>query len=172
MDNFKPKGRFTLQHYRNGKLIDSNDFHNDVTNEGKDAILDAFFHSGIAATTWYIGLIDSSGYTELSEDDTYDNINQAGNGWDEFEDYGTGDRIEWEEAAPSDQSVTNSANVATFDITGSGTVKGAFICGVGAAADTVGDHASDGVLWAAGLLTSDREVVSGDQLKITYTVNA
>jgi len=164
-------GIFNVEIIRDGETIFEEEFHNGITNEGKDFLLDVMFHEETAATTWYLSLIDSVGYSALAATDTYDNIDQAGNGWDEFSDYGAGSRIEWDEDAASGQSITNSA-VATFNITASGTVKGGFLVGLGAAADTVGDHAGDGILWATGLFSSDQAVNNGDQIKITYTVNA
>lgn len=173
IENFcSPKGIFTLEHWRNGKLLSSHEIKNGVTNEGKDFILDVMFHGTTAAPTWWLGLIDLAGYSALADADDYDNINGT-NGWDEFDDYGTTDRIVWNEAAASAQSITNSANVATFNITATGTVKGVFLVGLGANADKQNDHAADGKLWATALLSGgDVSVLNSDQLKITYTVNA
>lgn len=174
------RGRFKVDHYRNGKRIDSREFDNGITNEGKNFLLDVMFHATSAIATWYLGLIDNAGFSALSANDIYDNIDQAGNGWDEFKSYtdagnedSTTTRPEWTEGAASGQSITNSS-VVVFDITGSGTVKGVFLVG-GTNAQTKGDHTSGSAhkLWATALFSGgDVAVLNGDQLKVTYSVSA
>lgn len=177
-DNLPLTGEFRVEHYRDGKKINTYNFNNGITIEGKNFLLDVMFHGTAAAGTWYLGLIDLVGYTALDETDTYDDIDQAGNGWDEFQGYtdaNNGDsavtRPAYAEDAASAKAITNSTT-SIYDITSNDTVKGIFVVGLGAAADTKGDHAADGKLWSTALFTSgDVAVVIGDQLKITYTVS-
>ena len=174
-----PRGQFKVEHWRDGKRINEYVFPNGIVNEGKNKLLNVMFNEGTAITTWWLGLIDLSGYTELLATDTYDDINQAGNGWDEFTNYtdpGNGGsastRPEWDEGAASGQSITN-ASPAVFDLTGAGTVKGVFLVGGDAGSQNKGDHAAGSTLWATALFTSgDVVVANGDQLKVTYTVSA
>lgn len=173
-----PRGRFKVEHYRKGKRINEYVFPNGIVNEGKNKLLDVMFHATAAISTWYIGLIDLTGYSALADDDTYDDINQAGNGWDEFASYtdaNNGDsavtRPEWQEDAASGESITNSTT-SIYDITANGTVKGIFVAG-GANAQTKSDHEAGNTLWATALFGSgDVSVLNGDQLKITYTISA
>ena len=173
------EGKYIVAHYRNGQRINEYHFRNGVTNQGKNSVLNIMFHAATQITAWYLGLIDNSGYSALAVTDTYDDINQTANGWDEFTSYtdpansdSSTTRPAWDEGSASGQSITNST-VATFDITGSGTVKGLFLVGGGTASNTKGDHASDGTLWATALFSSGDVVVqNGDQLKVTYTVSA
>ena len=124
-------------------------------------------------------LIDNSGFTALDASDIYDDIDQAGNGWDEYKTYtdaGNGDstvtRPIWNPSPASGRSITNGTQTV-FDMTATGTVKGLGIVGGGANASDKGDHASDGTLWATALFDQgDTAVVNGDQLKVTYTVSA
>jgi len=175
----KMAGRFNVEHIRDGEVIGTHDFPNGISDQGKDLLLDVMFHNTSAAAAWYIGLIDNAGYSALAADDTYDDIDQAGNGWDEFTAYTDGNNSDnattrpvWPEDAAASQSITNSS-VAIFNITGTGTVKGVMVVGLGAAAMTKSDHDTDGNLWATALFGSgDVAVQSGDQLKVTYTVNA
>jgi hypothetical protein len=173
------RGHLTVEHWRDGKLLAVYDFNNGITNEGKNKLLDVMFHGVSAIGTWYLGLIDNAGYSALAAGDTYDNINQAGNGWDEFADYtdanngnSASTRPEWQENAASSQSITNTT-VSIFNITASGTVKGVFACG-GTNAQTKSDHTASGnYLWATALFNSgDVPVNNGDQLKVTYSVSA
>lgn len=171
-------GRFQVEHFRKGVRISSYSFKNGIVNEGKNFLLDVMFHGTAAKSPWYLGLIDKLNYTSLADDDKYDDIDQAGNGWDEFSLYtdpGNGGsaatRPEWTEGSASAQSITNSS-VVQFDITGSGDVKGVFLAG-GTNAQTKSDHTAVGnILWATALFpTDDVTVVNADELKVTYTVS-
>ncbi len=180
INEFDPRGKFSIDLYRDGKRINSFAFPNGIVNEGKNYLLDAGFHNSTAWATWYCGLIDLTGYSALASDDTYDDINQAGNGWDEFTTYTDANnsdsavtRPEWQNDAASGQSITNSTT-SIFDITANGTVKGVFIVGGTGGAVNKSDHAAtNNILWATALFGSgDVAVLNGDQLKVTYTISA
>jgi hypothetical protein len=66
-----------------GKVIDFVTAKNDVTNEGLNNILDVQFHAVTQVTTWYIGLIDASGFSDLADSDTL----ASHAGWTEFTNY-------------------------------------------------------------------------------------
>lgn len=174
------RGKFHVDHLRDGKVINSFDFNNDITTEGKNFLLDVMFHNTTAYSTWYIGLVDNTGFSAYAAADTYDNINQPGNGWDEFTTYTDGNngdstttRPEWKEATGGASSGSLSTQTtAIFNITSAGTVKGVFVCG-GANAQTKSDDTATGnKLWAAANFTGGNvSVVNTDQLKVTYTVS-
>lgn len=178
---FQQAGMFKVEHIRDGEVIGVHEFPNGIVNEGLNNNLDVYFDSGTQRTSWYMGLINLTGYTALDATDIYDDIDQAGNEWDTFSAYtdaNNGDstvtRPEWPPDAASGQSITNTSTKAIFDITGSGTVKGIFICG-GTNAQTKGDHTAGtaNTLWSTALFSGgDVAVSNGDQLKVTYTVNA
>jgi hypothetical protein len=185
-DLFNPKGKFVFEQIRNGKVIYRQEFKNTVTTEGKNNILNTFFYgaSGPAKiNTWHIGIVDNASFTAIAATDTYDNINQAGNGWDEWVDYtdaNNGDsaatRPVWTMGAASAGSITTDTPQAIFDVVvaGNGDVlKGIFICG-GPDADTKADHTPGSpanVLWSVGAFTALVTVETSDQLKITYTLS-
>ena len=172
-------GRIVMQHFRAGRRFNEYHFDNGIVNEGKNKLLDIMFDGATQIATWYLGLIDNNAFTALANDDTYDDIDQAGNGWDEFKNYTDGNnadstttRPEWGPDPASGQSITNST-VAVYNVTGTGTVKGVFAVGGTGAPQTKGDHAAGTTLWATALFTSgDVAVQNGDQLKVTYTVSA
>jgi len=173
---FSPRGEFVVEHWRDGLLLATHTMKNGITTEGKNHAFDSTFDAQSPITVWYMGLIDLTGYTALDATDTYDDIDQAGNDWDEFKDYDysavSTNRGVWSPDAASAASISNSTQVV-FDITASGTVKGLFICGGGAASSVQGDHAADGTLWATALFDQgDTAVVNADQLKVTYTISA
>lgn len=169
-----------VEHFREGELIGVHHADNMVVNEGLNAFLDKMFDGSTQITTWYTGLIDLVGYTIIALTDTYDDINQVANGWDEFTDYTDANnassavtRPVWVSDPASGQAITNTTTKAIADITATGDVKGIFISGGGAANATKGDHAADGTLMSAALFSGgDVGVVNGDQLKITFTMNA
>jgi hypothetical protein len=173
-------GRYVVEHFREGKKIGQYELKNGIVNEGLNSILGVYFFAATQFTTWYLGLIDNSGFTALSSNDIYDDINQAGNGWDEFDDYTDANnassavtRPEWPTDAPSGQSITNSTQ-AIYDITATGVVKGIFVV-AGTNAATKNDHTAGAAhkLWSTALFSGGNvSVVNGDQLKVTYTVNA
>jgi hypothetical protein len=152
-----------IEHYRDGKLLDVYSLHNDITNEGKNTILDVMFHDGtqIASTSWYIGLISNSGYSALAAGDTM----SSHGGWTEFTGYTQSTRVAWGPGAAASQSITN-ASPATFDINATGTLKGIFVASNSTKSGTTGK------LWATGLFAADVPVSNGDQMKITYTVSS
>lgn len=172
-------GTFHVEHFRKGEKIGEYELKNGITNQGLNHVLGVEFDAATQITQWYIGLINLTGYSALAAGDTYDDIDQAGNGWDTFQSYtdaNNGDstvtRPAWTTDTPSGQSVTNSTQ-AIYDITGSGTVKGIFVVG-GTNSQTKGDHTASGnYLWSTALFSGgDVAVSNGDQLKVTYTVNA
>jgi len=169
-------GRYVVEHWRDGKRINEYHFDNGIVDEAKNKLLNVMFNGTTAITTWYMALIDNADYSALADDDTYDDVNQGGNGWKEFQAYTVSanatNRAVWASDSASGQSVTNST-VAVFDITGTATVKGLFLCGGVANCLLKGDHDPGGTLWATALFGSgDVAVQNGDQLKVTYTVSA
>lgn len=143
---------------KDGNLKAKFDAKNGVTTEGKNKILDVMFHATTQITTWYIGLMDNSGYTAEAAGDTL----ASHTGWNEFTNY-SGNRKEWTEGAASSGSITNGTSV-DFSITGSGTLKGIFLASA--------SSGTSGTLWATAAFDSTQPVANGDTLKITYTVNA
>jgi hypothetical protein len=178
-DTIQAKGKFKIEQYRDGKLVNSCEFPNGITNQGKNRLLDSMFHSAATIATWYCSLINNAGGPVLAAADTYQNINQGPNAWTEFTDYtvsAASVRATWGVGAASGQ-VSTSASQMILDITGDGEIYGGFIVGGIADANQPGDHAADGVLWATaarlvGGTPTPLAVSNGDQLKITYSVNA
>lgn len=157
----KMKGKFHVEHYNDkGELLAEYDFYNGVTNGGRDNILNVYFDAATQTTTWYMGLIDNSGFSALAAGDTM----SSHTGWTEFVSYSGGARGTWGAGASSGQSITN-ATAVTFNITSSGTVYGIFITSSNTLSGT------SGTLWATGGFTSTVPVSNGDQLKVTYTIS-
>lgn len=163
MDFLQPRGRFKVEHLRNGEVIGEYEFNNDITNEGKNTLFEVMFHDGtqIASSAWCIGLISNSGYSALAAAD----VMASHAGWTEATGYTQSTRVAWGPGAAASQSITNSSP-ATFDLNATATIKGIFITSQNTKSGTTGK------LWATALFGADVPVTSGDQLRVTYTVSA
>lgn len=161
----KFRGEFVAECYRKGKLIWSEKAHNIITNEGLDAILDIMLHGSTQITTWYCTLVESD--TAPAAGMTY-----ATPTYTESTSYDEATRPEYEEAAASSQSTTNSANKATFTISATKTMYGASLVGGGSAPTTKGNTAGGGTLFCYAKFSSSRGVVDDDIINLTYTVDA
>lgn len=160
-------GHFTIRVYdnkENMKLISESECHNIITNEGLDHILDVVLHGTTPVSPWYCSIFESnstpgSGWTY----DTYadSDVTEWNAGYDEST------RPEYEEAAASSQSTTNSANKATFTANATKTLYGAALVSV----NTKGDHGA-GTLLCAGTFTASQPVISGNVVELTYTITA
>jgi len=161
VSEFKPRGFFTIEHWRDGKLLQTQKVPNGVTNVGKNYILGAGFNAVTPINPFYIGIIDDSGGPTLAAGDTM----ASHAGWTEFTTYSEGTRVDWGEDAAASQAISNTTP-ATFNITGSATLHGVFLNSDSAKSGTAG------TLWATAAFASPIPVVNTDQLKITYTVTA
>lgn len=154
-------GRFEIQHIRGGEVIDVEDVTNLVVNEGLDHLLNTVFHGGTPVSTWYLGLFEAN-YTPTPTV-TGATIAAAATECTAYDETG---RQEYQEGAASAQSITNSANKATFTMNATKTIYGAFLVSNG----TKG--ATSGTLFSAARFGSAKQVVDDDQLLLTYTFNA
>lgn len=153
----KVGGVFEVECYdANGELKWGDVAKNLVVNGGLDHILDVVLHAASQVSTWYIGLKLAG--TVKAADTLASHAS-----WSEATVY-SGNRVEYVEAAASSQSVTNSANKASFSITASATVSGAFVCSA--------TSGTSGTLLCAADFTTPRAVESGDTLEVTYTISA
>jgi len=162
IDKLSLKGRFIVEHVRNGKVIGEYDFHNDITNQGKDALLNIMFNGATQIPAWYVGLINNSGYTALAAGDTH----ASHSGWTESSDYDEATRPAWTEGAASGQVITNAAPVV-FTISATVGIRGIFIASI----DTKGSTGA-ATLWATALFSANLPVIDDDVLRITYSVSA
>lgn len=156
--NIRIGGYFTVDCYGpDGELKWTEVAHNLVTNEGLDHLLDVLLGGATQSNPWYVGLKESgspaAGDTLLSHPT-----------WSENSNY-TGTRKEYVEASATSQSVTNSANKASFSIdTDTQTINGAFLASV--------TSGTSGVLLCAADFSSAKSLDSGDTLEVTYTISA
>lgn len=159
-DPLDPRGRWVVEHFRDGERIGEYDVPNAITNQGKNYLLNAAFNGGtqVPANSWFVGLIDGAGTPALVAQDTL-----GGHpGWNEFTNYG-GNRPAWGQGAASGQSLTN-ATPASYTIGGAGTLYGIFIASV----NTGGSNGD--ILWSTAAFSAPVPVAGGDIMKSTYTL--
>lgn len=169
VDTCMARGVFTAECVgADGKVKWSDTFHNTVVTVGKNLQLDSSL-AGSAYTVVgpYMGLISSVSYTAISAADTM----TSHSGWLEAGATNaptyTSPRKTCAWSAASAGSKALSAALA-FPITGTGTLKGAFIVTGTGALSTIDNTA--GTLFSAGLFTGgDRAVINGDTVNVSYT---
>lgn len=155
------KGKWTLQLIsQEGGIKAEQEFNNGITDEGIEYLLDAGFNDGAKITTWYIGLIDNSGFTSLNAADTM----ASHSGWTESAAYSDATRQEWTSGAANDRAITNSTTV-DFAMNATVTLRGIFIT-----SDNT-KSGSAGVLWSTAQFLSTVNAVDTDTLRVTYTLS-
>lgn len=156
-------GVFTIEHVRDGKVIDKWEEKNLVVDEGLNSLLDTYLNGDGTAkiTAWYVALFEGN-YTPTAGL-TAANFTATAT---ESTAYDEATRQLWVDAGASAKQITNSANKATFTMNASKTIYGAALLSASAKSSTAG------VLFAASRFSVSRAVVDNDQLLITYTVTA
>lgn len=152
-----------FEHYRKGKLIDRWEQKNVNTTEGLNHMLNVAFNSATQITEWYMGLFEDD-YTPLVTN-TY-----AVPGFTESTAYDEATRVSYVDATASAKVMTNSASKATFTISATKTIYGAFLCGGGSAASTKSDTAGGGTLFASSKFATAKNVVDNDVLVVECSI--
>jgi hypothetical protein len=137
--------------------------HNLVVNEGLAYMNEAALGGGSQITTWYLGLYGAASSNSPAAGDTM----SSHAGWTEVTDYSEATRpaAVFATATTADPSViTNTASPATFSMTSTTTVGGAFLTSDNTKGGTTGTLFSAADFQSPG----DRSVVSGDSLLLTY----
>jgi hypothetical protein len=157
----KYSGRWSWELFNpDGSLEARGDFPNGTTLAGINDILGVYLASGTQNLTWYLGLINNTGFSALSPSDTI----SSHPGWVELTTYAEGVRPTWVPGTPSGQSVTNPTS-ATFTINAAGTLAGAFLV------SNTTKGGTSGMLWATGAFGTPQAVTNGQLFKVTYTCN-
>ena len=160
MDHVKQQGLFKVECWNEDwtEKLWEEEFPNGGTTAGFNDVLNTYFNSGTQQTSWFLGLIDNNGFSALATSDTM----ASHAGWVENTGYSAATRPQWTPQAPSGGAITNPSSVV-FAINGTVAIKGAFIV------SNSTKNGTTGVLWATGALSAVQNLVSGQNLKITYT---
>lgn len=166
-DIIRPRGVFTVEHFRKGKLIHVQKCPNIVVNEGLDELLDVYFGHTAATANRYNGIYRNN-YTPVAGDTMTSFIPAAGEiGATELSQT---QRPTYTSASAVNQQTTNAASKSLFNFDNATalTVYGAFMVAGGAGSETFGG--TTGTLFAASLFAASRVVNTGDELQITYNI--
>lgn len=158
-ENVSATGVYTVECFdSNGNLKWSDSIKNLVVTVGKNFMLDTNFSGSAYTAAWYVGLVDGSTSPTYNAADTM----ASHAGWSEFVSYSETTRPAptWGAASSGSKATTPTA----FNISGAGTVAGAFMVTNSTKSGTTG------TLYSAGNFTGgSRVVASGDTLNVTYT---
>jgi hypothetical protein len=154
-------GRYDAQIIRAGEVIDEFSFDNLVVNEGLNSLLGVYMHADTQINAWYMGVFEGN-YTPVSSDTAASIASNS----TESSAYTSSTRPSFTPAAASGQSITNSANRATFTFNATKNIYGAFLISSATVSGTTG------VLFSAARFPALKPVQSGDQLLMTYTFSA
>lgn len=149
---------YELTCYRRGKRLWTEREKNIVFTAALDDVLKVYFLGSPAPrSTWFGGLKVND--AAFAAGDTL-----ASHAWTEFTGY-TGSRkaLTLVHGGAGSMLLDNSAAVAEFDVTGSGTVDGAFTCDVASG--------TSGLLYGGATFTA-RSVANGDTLNLTVELTA
>lgn len=158
-------GRYGIECFdRDGALKWSEDFDNVVCTGGKSLMLDAGLSgNGYIVNGPYMGLITAAGYSSVNQADAMN----SHAGWAEATSYSAPRKLTVFGSAVSGSKTTPSP--IQFAFTTTDTIRGAFLVYGPGAVSTIGS--TTGVLYSAGVLGSDRAVVNGDTVNITYVAS-
>lgn len=171
VDTAMARGVFTAECVgADGKVKWTDTFPNTVVTVGKNHMLDTdLAGSSYTVVGPYMGLISSTSFSAISAADTM----TSHSGWLEAGNANTPTYTSprktaaWSAASAGSKAL--SAALA-FAITGTGTIKGAFMV-YGTGALTTIDNTA-GTLFSAGLFTGgDRAVINGDTVNVSYSVS-
>jgi len=155
-------GRFVIEHRDlNDVLKAIYEVPNGIVDVGLNHILETEFNGGAQISTWYIGLVDNSGFSAFVDGDTL----SSHGGWDEFTSYSESNRVTWASDAATGRAIANSTT-ADFSINATGNLKGIFV-----SSNNVKTTGNTGTLWATAAFSSVVATANGDTLKVTYTVS-
>jgi hypothetical protein len=156
-----PKHTYRVEHWRDGKCIWTDEFHNLVTTEGKNTYLDYTLKTGQASPTWYIGLVNNASFSQYVVGD----VMNSHAGWIEDVDYNEANRQAFTPGTISAGSVDNSASKAIFTMNASVTIRGSFLTTSNTKSGT------SGKLMGTGDFSVARAMIATDQLITTLTAS-
>jgi len=164
-------GVFVFEAYdKDGNLKWRDEAKNLTTNVGRQDMNAKYFSGTTYTAAWYIGLVNNSPTPVYSVTNTMSDINTGGV-WTETTDYSGSNRAtaDFGTATSADPSViantvASGGTVASFSITGTVTIDGAFLT------NTQDNSTYTGILFSVAAFESpgDRSVVNGDTLNVTY----
>lgn len=160
-EGFSIAGRYFLTcRDQDGKFLWRDSIENTLTIVGLTDILSAACNQG-TQRTWYMGIIKSTSFDEITQDDTM----ASHAGWLEETDYSGATRKQWTPLAVSTAVCRNTSGIQ-FQASVALIIKGFFIT-----SDSAKDGVS-GILLSAGEFTTARTIPAGASLTVNYILRA
>ena len=175
-----PRGELLYRLRRDDRVLAAGRTRNMVVNEGKNDFLNMIFNGGttqgMASLDWWLGIVDSSGFSAF---DVTDGLTSHA-GWSEFTDYtpvlpslysgqeSTSRGYWWRGGASAGEVLgTDGTGDNTFTFS-NGTTK--MLQGIFVTTDQTRDGTS-GIIWATAAFTSPITVNDGDVMDLYYNVS-
>lgn len=146
------------------RIVEENiPIHNGATTQGLNHALDVTFRNQAQTATWYVGIINNSGYTTgVSVNDTA----ASHGGWTEWTGYNEATRQTWAPAAAAAGSVANSSAMTFTNQSGSSvTIRGVAVWSASA------KGATTGILWATAVENAGRTLSNTQAFQVIYQVD-
>ena len=161
-DSIKLRGVYEVTcHNADGSVAWTDVAYNALVTVGLTDLLSVAFNGGTQKTSWYMGLINNTAFSEITVDDTM----ASHGGWAEYTTYSGGTRKQWTPLSVSSGIVINTSPIQ-FVMTAVGTIKGFFVTSDSTLLGT------SGILMSAASFTTARTVQSGQSLTVKYTLRA
>lgn len=135
-----------------------------VTNQGKNALNDVMFVGATQITDWKVLLFESDTTPNLA-------MTYATPVFTESTAYAETARPAFQGANSVSQSVTSTANRATFTMNATKTIYGCALVGGGSAAGTKGNTAGGGTLYCVSKFSLPKEVIATNILYVGITIS-
>jgi len=158
-DTFRPRMHWHVECVRDGEVIWVDDGYNLIVDTGINDALDKWLKGSSYTAAFYVGLTDGSP-TPAAGDTMSSHA-----GWTEVATYDEATREALTLGSVASKSVNNSASKASFTISGTVTVGGAFI-----STDSTKSGTSGTLISVKAFTAGNRAVVDDDVLNVTITV--
>lgn len=145
-----------------GNLKWADTFSNLVTIDGLQDVNNKYFTGSAYTATWYIGIVNSGGTY------AYSDTAASHAGWTENTSYSQTNRptMSFGASTSANPSVISTSAAATFSMTGTATIAGAFVISNNTKGGTTG------TLFSVGNFTGgSKTVASGDTLNVSYSLS-
>lgn len=147
---------------RRGRVIrDWWETENAAVTVGLNYVLDTAFRNVAQLTTWYIGLMNNSGFTGVSSSDTM----ASHSGWGEFTGYTDGTRKAWSPPAASGGTLVNTSAVQFTNGGSTAQIKGMFLTSDNTKSGT------SGTLWATAFTDTAATIAGGQVFQVYYELD-
>lgn len=151
-------GRYRFEVWTPDRCIQVLEGRNGITVVGINDMFLQYLKAGTGVTP-SIGLIDKSGFTEVSSGDTM----ASHAGWQEITEYSEATRVAWSPEDPSSRTITNSVK-AQFNMTAAKDAKGFFLCSDSTKGGTTG------ILFNTALFDVSASLQPGQVGKAVYSL--